>query len=30
LTEVRRHRHFETPLEKRKRKEVARRKKRWG
>lgn len=29
LTEVRRHRHFETPLEKRKRKEVARRKKRW-
>ncbi|HAX87486.1 MAG TPA: 30S ribosomal protein S21 [Cyanobacteria bacterium UBA11162] len=29
LAEVRRHRHFETPLEKRKRKEVARRKKRW-
>ncbi|NJL90659.1 MAG: 30S ribosomal protein S21 [Coleofasciculaceae cyanobacterium SM2_1_6] len=29
LTEVRRHRHFETPLEKKKRKEEARRKKRW-
>ncbi len=29
LAEVRRHRHFETPLEKRKRKEIARRKKRW-
>ncbi len=29
LTEVRRHRHFETPQEKRKRKEEARRKKRW-
>lgn len=29
LTDVRRHFHFETPLEKRKRKEVARRKKRW-
>ncbi len=29
LAEVRRHRNFETPLEKRKRKEIARRKKRW-
>ena len=29
LTEVRRHRHFETPIEKRKRKEIARRKKQW-
>jgi small subunit ribosomal protein S21 len=29
LTDARRHRYFETPLEKRKRKEVARRKKRW-
>jgi small subunit ribosomal protein S21 len=29
LMDVRRHRHFETPLEKRKRKEIARRKKRW-
>jgi small subunit ribosomal protein S21 len=29
LTDMRRHRHFETPQEKRKRKEVARRKKRW-
>ncbi|MEW6496433.1 MAG: 30S ribosomal protein S21 [Cyanobacteriota bacterium] len=29
LTDVRRHRHFETPQEKRKRKEVARRKKSW-
>ena len=29
LTDARRHRHFETPLEKRKRKEIARRKKPW-
>ncbi|HEY9675559.1 MAG TPA: 30S ribosomal protein S21 [Waterburya sp.] len=29
LTDARRHRHFETPVEKRKRKEIARRKKPW-